>query len=166
METRVVGEEGCEVRSGKTRKRDRAVGGPVGRAGLLMQGAQAEVGGTGGTEPEPRGRGLAREAGSTFTGCPRAARLGSVPSRLGAPDWPLKSSLLLSLGPGPRRGCDLVWGLGKEEGEKFPQVRRPRGRHLRGSCSLLSLTVMLVHKGGRKVRCGLSGPWEKLCPFP
>ena len=104
METRVVGEEGCEVRSGKKRKRDRAVGGPVGRAGLLMQEAQAEVGGTGCTEPEPRGRGLAWEAGSTFTGCPRAARLGSVPSRLGAPACPLKSSLLLVSGTGAQAG--------------------------------------------------------------
>jgi hypothetical protein len=86
---------------------------------------------------------------------------------LGVPDAHLKTSLLLIPGTGAQLGgCDLVWGQGKEEGEKFPQVRRPWGRHLRESRSLLSLTVMLVHKEGRKVRCGLSGPWEKLCPFP
>lgn len=145
------------------------------RPGLLMEEAQAEVGWADGAHSgEPRGRGWHRRQGAPFQADPglhlalcHQNRQGlRWTLRLEATDSHLKTSLLLIPGIGSWQGCDLVWGQGEEEGEKFPQVRRPRGRHPRGSCSLLSLTVTLVHKGGRKVRCGLSGPWEKLCPFP
>ena len=97
---------------------------------------------------------------------------GSGPSRLGAPNSHLKSSLFLIPRPrAPGRGgwgvCDLVWGPGGGRRVKsFPKSEGHGGCFSGGSRSLLPLTVTLVHKGGRKVRCGLSGPWEKLCPFP